>query len=218
MADIITYTDKEQGQVSTEPVNKRWNFGDANEVKTVVNSLSSDIDVNSDRLDDLEATQTGGWGFYVDSQTSPATQVFNTVASKLQIDGVGVTSNETYLPTEIRGVNSLWDNINDKIIPINLGDGYALRLDLTVNSDTGNPTYIEFELDIGGAATPTTTIVNRVIGLPKTPPFDLSISFHYFSLSTFLSNGGQLFLKTDTGTVTVGKRSLMISRSSNGDI
>ncbi|MDC3237486.1 hypothetical protein OAT93_01995 [bacterium] len=44
MADKINYTDKEQGQVSTEPVNKRWNFGDANEVKSVVNSHADDID------------------------------------------------------------------------------------------------------------------------------------------------------------------------------
>ena len=54
MADKITYTEKEQGQVSTEPVNKRWNFGDANEVKSVINSHADDIDDNTSDLGTID--------------------------------------------------------------------------------------------------------------------------------------------------------------------
>lgn len=44
MAGRITYTDKEQGQVSTQPVNRRWQYLDANEVKAIVNAHADDIE------------------------------------------------------------------------------------------------------------------------------------------------------------------------------
>lgn len=46
-ADKITYGDKSQGQVSGFPTNQKWTFGDANEVKDVVNANANDIDQNA---------------------------------------------------------------------------------------------------------------------------------------------------------------------------
>ena len=62
MADQITYGDKSQGQVSGFPTNQKWNFGDANEVKSVVNTNALETDQNTSdlssvipRLDNIEA-------------------------------------------------------------------------------------------------------------------------------------------------------------------
>ena len=157
-----------------------------------------------------------GWGVYQDAETTPATQTITTTPSKIQIDGAGADSNSDYLPREIRGVSELWDTINDKITPINVGDAYDVRIDLTVDSKTGAPTYIQFDLDIGGAASPTIIIVQRILGVAKTPPYSLSIGFPIFSLATFIANGGQLFVSTDVGTLTIGKRQIFIKRDYNG--
>ena len=70
-----------------------------------------------DKINDntTELYNVGGWGHYVDAETTPATQTISTTPSKLQVDGGGGTSESGYLPYEIRGTSELWDTTNDKI-------------------------------------------------------------------------------------------------------
>jgi hypothetical protein len=165
----------------------------------------------------IEIYNAHGWGYYKDAETAPATQVITTTAAKLQIDGLDATSTSAYLPREIRGISELWDTTNDKITPINIGDDYTLRIDLEITAKVGAPSELELQLDIGGGAAPTVVIVDRIISTGKTPPYTVSVGFPIFSLATFKTNGGQLFLKTDTGTVTISGRAISIHRLSNGN-
>lgn len=165
-----------------------------------------------------ELYNTAGWGFYVHDQLTPSTQVVTTTATPLIIDGGGLTSNTAYLPYEIRGTGQLWDTVNNKITPIGVGDGYSMRMDLQVTAKSGSPTELILDLDIGGGATPTIIIVEKIIGTGKTPPYTVSVGFPIFTLGTFNTNGGQLFLSTDAGSVTLTNRSVSIHRISNGQI
>ena len=158
-----------------------------------------------------------GWGYYQDAATSPATQVLTTTPQLLQIDGAGANSNESYLPKEILGTGSLWDAATDTMTPITEGDSYNIRVDLDISAETGAPTFIEAEFDIGGQATPTIVIVDRIVGLAKNAPYQVSIAFPVFSLATFLANGMQIFLCVDAGTITIGERAITIQRVSAGD-
>ena len=162
--------------------------------------------------------ETPGFGFYVHDQTTPSTQVITTTASKLILDGAGATSTSLYLPYEIRGTAELWDTVNNKIVPIDVGDGYTVRIDLQITAKTLTPAELVLELDISGGATPTTVIVERIIGTSKTPPYTVSVGFPFFALATFNANGGQIFLKTDAGTVTLTKRQISIHRISHGQL
>lgn len=179
--------------------------------------LRDAFDKTNDNFDEVYNTQ--GWGYYSDGLTTPATQVFNTTPSQLLIDGLGSTSESGYLPLQIRGVSELWTS--NKITPINIGDSYDLRIDFNITSKTGSPTILNLALDIG--ATPDGTggagsilIVNQAISTAKTPPYSLSIGFPIFSLSAFLANGGSFWLSTDTGTSTIGARSIFIKRDTSG--
>lgn len=157
-----------------------------------------------------------GFGSYVDSEESPAIQVIGTSFSKLLINGAHVDSSSLYLPLEIRGISELWDVANNKINAINIGDGYTMRLDFEVESKTGAPKGIDITLDIGGGSSPTEIEIERIISVSKTAPYKVSIAFPYFTLSNFKSNGGQVFLKTDSGTVSISKRKISIHRISSG--
>lgn len=164
-----------------------------------------------------------GWGYYKDAATTPATQTITTTPSQLQIDGGGSTSESGYLPYEIRGSAELWDTTNDLITPIGVGDSYSLRIDLTISAKTGSPNNITLVLDIG--ATPDGTggagsilIVERNINAAKGTPFKVSVGFSIFTLSTFNTNGGSLWLSTDTGTVTISDRAIQVTRLSSGTI
>tara|TARA_R110001632_G_scaffold122760_1_gene235484 strand:- start:9 stop:617 length:609 start_codon:yes stop_codon:yes gene_type:complete len=155
-----------------------------------------------------------GFGSYIDSES--ATQVITAVESKLLIDGASTSSNSLYLPLQIRGISELWDVTNNKINAINIGDGYTLRLDIEIQSKTGSPKGLDVILDIGGGATPTIIEVERIVGLEKSTPYKVSIAFPYFTLASFKTNGGQIFLKTDIGSVTISKRKISIHRISSG--
>ena len=161
---------------------------------------------------------TAGFGFYVHDQTIPSTQVITTTSSLLVIDGLGSTSTSAYLPYEIRGTAELWDTTTNKITPIDIGDGYTIRIDLNITAKVAVPTELVLQLDINGGASPTTVIVERIISTGKTPPYTVSVGFPFFALSAFNTNGGQIFLSTDSGTVTLTNRQISIHRISHGQL
>lgn len=155
-----------------------------------------------------------GWGYYTDAESAPATQTFNNTPSKLQIDGGGASTEENYLPLAIRGSASLWDTVNDKITPIAIGDSYDLRINLEVTAEAASPTEIRFQLDIGGGGSPTIVVASDYVPSGRSTPYVVSFAMPIFTLSTFLANGGQIFISTDTGSITVAGRGIYISKNS----
>jgi hypothetical protein len=71
-------------------------------------------------------------------------------------------------------------------------------------------------LDIGTGATPTIEILHDDLSTAKTAPFTKVFTFPYFTLDTFIANKGKMYLATDTGTVDIGLRKLLIVRTSSG--
>ena len=155
-----------------------------------------------------------GWGYYQDDS---AEQTFNTTDAKLSIDGTGTETTEAYLPLDIRGSASLWDTTNDKITPTAVGDAYEARINLPITSRT-SANYAEVTLDIGGGASPTIVIHTSRIETNRTAPFSHSVVIPISCLSTFVTNGGQVFISTDTGSIGITDPSILIVRTHKEDI
>jgi len=151
-----------------------------------------------------------GWAYYVDSLATP-TIVIGTTYTQITIDGLGATIDD-YLPKEIRGVSQLWTG--SKITPISEGDDYDGRLDITVTAKTGTPTLIDVILDISGGVAGTNKVLTGYIQTGGTVPYDQSLPMDFFALSTFIANGGKIYARTDTGTITIGRRNIKINRKS----
>ena len=149
-----------------------------------------------------------GWGFYKDGA---AEQTFNTTNAKLSIDGADSII-ETALPREIRGTGNLWDVTTDDITPIRAGDSYNVRLDLPVTART-SANYAEVTVDIGATGGVTIPVVVRRVEVSRTPPFTVSIGFPIYCLSTFVTNGGQIFIKTDTGSIGITAPGILLDRN-----
>lgn len=185
--------------VGYDPLDLEWNvYGNSESI------------ITSDRI-----TPTG-WAFYQDGETSPVTQVLTTTPQKLQIDGLGSQTEKGFLPKSIRGIGDLWDVVNDKITPITIGDSYDLGIDIEVTAKTGGVGQIILTIDIGGGPTITVPIITIDSFVGKTPPFTKRISSLFFTLAAFKTNGGQIFVATDAGTVTIAARQITISRNSSG--
>lgn len=186
----ITYDNKVNVRTLPNPENEKGTAGTFNEIKAAVNAL---YDIP-------------GWGYYQDSGATPIN--VTTAPVLLGINKSVVVEN--YLPQPIRGTGTLF--AGNKITPIRLGDSYDSRLDLTVESKSGNPNYIIMQLDIGGQTTPTNVMAERDIVIQKTPPFKTNVSLPFFTLADFMANGGQIFIKTDVGSCTVSNRAIFIKR------
>jgi hypothetical protein len=52
----------------------------------------------------------------------------------------------------------------------------------------------------------------------KTPPYTISVGIPIFCLATFVTNGGQIFLKTDTGTLDITAPSIFLDMNTSGNI
>jgi len=152
-----------------------------------------------------------GWAYYADSLATP-TITINTSYTQITIDKLGASTNELYLPKEIRGVSTLFDS--NKITPISVGDDFDGRFDCTITAKTGSPTAIEFIIDISGATAGSNKAFTGWIQAIGNAPYDQSLPIDYFALATFLANGGRLYARTDTGMVTIGRRNIKISRKS----
>lgn len=165
---------------------------------------------NSDKLEPT------GWGFYVDNASTNLN--LSTTPVLFDVNALDPTSDEDYLPSALIDQNlSLWDTTTNTITPALLGDSYTLRVQTVVNNTSGNPIRMSLNLDIGGGASPTTVIASdsKTIkggGFPQTYLFTM----HFFSKSQFLIGKGRVFLSLDTGTVEIGARSILLTRSSSG--
>lgn len=152
-----------------------------------------------------------GWGYYADSLTTPSITIGTTYA-QITIDALGALTNTNYLPLEIRGTSNLWSG--NKITPISVGDDYDGRFDVTISAKSGSPSYIEVILDISGSTAGTNKVFTGYIQTGNATPYDQSLPLDFFSLTTFLANGGRLYAKVDTGSVTLTRRNIKISRKS----
>jgi len=170
-----------------------------------------------------ELYDIGGWGYYRDGETITPTETFDATPKKLLIDNTSLLTNTAYLPYEIRGISELWDNINNKITPIALGDSYEVRIEIGITSVNSNPTRFNIGLDIG-TVQDGTGIGNSILVVQDSRtlrtgvPQNHTVSFPIFSLSTFMANGGSLWIDVDSGSIDVVKRSIFISRTSRGQI
>jgi len=167
--------------------------------------------VTSDRI------TPGGWGFYVDDNSGGAQTIPNGVgnAVKFDVNGLDAQSNEDYLPPALKGQGNLWDVAANKLNAFVLGDSYDFRIQFTITGVSANPDRITCVLDIGGAAGITIGIAEDTKSITGTPQ-TMIFTFPYFTLATFVANGGQVFLYTDSGSADIEDRSVFIERISSG--
>jgi len=175
--------------------------------------LRTAFDKINDNFDELYSV--AGWGYYQDSLATPTITV-NTSFTQITIDALGSLTNENYLPYQIRGISNLWES--NIITPINIGDDYDGRLDVQITGRTGSPTYIEFIIDIGASTPDTNRVFTGYMLSTNATPYRQNLPLDFYTLTTFVTNGGKIYARVDTGTVTIGNRAIKISRKGRGTI
>jgi hypothetical protein len=135
-----------------------------------------------------------GWEYCVDSTyTSGSPLALSNDRVLLPCDGLGATSENGYLPS---GVSELWNTTLNKVVSANIGNAFEIRIQFTVLPGGVNDEWFDIEFDIGDGA-PDIVIASRTITAPKgTSAFVASVAVPLFSLATFVTNGGKIYINT----------------------
>lgn len=140
------------------------------------------------------------WASYVDSSYAATPVTIGTTRTQLVCDKDSVTENGLVGP-------ALWDSSANVMRPRAVGEAYIIRLNLEAERlTTGNDELI-VELDIGGSVgviyrTTSTVSLSGV----RSHSFEIPV----FCLSTFVANGGALYLTTQGGDFEISGLSLFI--------
>ena len=157
------------------------------------------------------STRVTGWAQYGDSQhteLSPLSiQSGNT--SIINIDGLTNTV-KTNLPT---GVSDLYDTSTSKITPVSEGDYYTATLQFKAKNSSSNGDATVF-FDLGGSFPrlfASTFRFNRGAGVGH----EYYLTFCFYSLGTFIANGGLIKMEAGVGNTELYDVILQINKTHN---
>ena len=151
-----------------------------------------------------------GWAQYGDTQYTPVNPFIVTAGSRVKLPNNGLAVINKELPL---GVASLYDLTNQKILGIADGDGYLLRVNFKCYTDSQNG-FAELSLDIGGTLgeiIEALIIFPRGTGSNNVRPY--SSTTLTYSLGTFVSNGGDVFIEGIRGSTSIYDITYVIQRT-----
>ena len=157
------------------------------------------------------STTKQGWENIEDDNTTSI--VVSDSPVKLTFNGLGSNTNLNYRPQG----NEMYNTTTQRFTPVNIGDAGELRVYMKSVTLSGNPTRIDLIFDIGTSdASPLIPIYEHSYTLKSGNVQPLSMHFSWFQLGTFLNNGGQIFAVANSGTVTIGQRSIFNKKDMDG--
>lgn len=161
---------------------------------------------------DSDSAKWSGWAQYGDSNyTNISPLVVNSgQTSTINLDGL-LNTVKTQLPEES---TDLYNTVSSKITPVSSGDGYSMSLAFNGISSSNNGDATIF-VDIGGSFTrlfPKTFRFNRGAGVSH----EYYFVFNFYSLGTFIANGGLIKIESGQGNTSIYDIILQIHRTHKG--
>lgn len=188
---------------------RNWVFNSDN---LTVNKRVYDLPDEDAQLATLNSTPNwSGWAQYGDSQYTSASPLVTSQGSTSVIDLDGLSNTvKSQLPV---GVSDLYDTATSKILPVNIGDGYSLSLSYKASNTSNNGDFTIF-IDIGGSFTRIFPDVKRT-PRGQNVAHEFVTSLNYYTLGTFLANGGFIKIESGTGATSLYDISLQIHKTHN---
>lgn len=150
-----------------------------------------------------------GWAQYGDSKYTELLPLVVSAGttSVIDIDGLSNTI-KTQLPV---GVSDLYDVSTSKITPISSGDGYIFTLGFKASNTSNNGDATIF-VDIGGVFN---RLFARVFRFPRGSgtAHEFYFSSSFYTLNTFLANGGLIKIESGIGNTSVYDIVLQVHRT-----
>ena len=159
------------------------------------------------------ALGTLGWAQYGDTIYTEVSPLVVGVGAEVLLTNNAGNNITSQLPV---GVDKLYDGSTNKITPVNLGDGYNLRIDFERYS-TSQAGYGEIKLHIGGTQGVIMSIpveFPRGTGSENSRPF--TVTEFVYSFTDFINNGGSLSYESIRGTTSIYNIRIIIAKVIEG--
>lgn len=149
-----------------------------------------------------------GWAYYTDSVYTEASPLVVSQGTEAVIRLNGNTTIKSQLPD---GVTDFYDVVSGKITPDKVGDGYSFSVGFQAKSSSNNGDFT-LSIDIG---TPVGKIFPKVLRLPRGSgqEHDFYVTMQGYSLSTFVTNGGEITIGSGAGQTSLYNIVLQIHRT-----
>jgi hypothetical protein len=157
-----------------------------------------------------ERERQTGWAQYKDNVYTSSNVLSITSGATVNLPNNAGSTITSQLPY---GVTSFYDESTTKITPENSGDFYIIRVDFTAYTNNNNGLF-EIQLDIGGLQG---VIFSDTFDFPRgtgsANARKISTSIGFYTLDTFVANGGQFKIKGITGTTSIYDINFVVSRT-----
>jgi hypothetical protein len=186
-----------------------YNFLVSNDVVELIDTASGKWVLKS--LGEKPTPVFTGWAQYKDTTYNVGSPLVmaSTVRTKL-LNNAGIVLN-SQLPT---GVTSFWDETTNKLLAVNENDSFILDVRFKAKSTSVNDSFT-ISIDIGGALGEITANSKLFIKAANTEQ-NFSIPLHYFTGSTFITNGGEIYIQSTTGELSIYDINFLITRVHKG--
>lgn len=167
--------------------------------------LIEDLDIDNSASGELNP-----YGVYIDTTYQESSPLAITALTRTKVvnNGGAATSVEVDMPAGA----SFWDDVDSKLTPVQEQDCYSIMVQFKAEPATANQ-YVTLELDIGGAQ-PILVSESKPL-LAGVAPNSLTFNWTVPCSSTFLTNGGELYL-TPSDDIDLWDLSLNVVRIRKG--
>jgi hypothetical protein len=186
-----------------------YNFLETNDVVELIDVASNKWVLKS--LGEKPTPVFTGWGRYEDTlYTSSSPLIITaTIRSKL-LNNAGIVIN-SQLPT---GVTAFWNGTTNKLIAVNSLDVFTTSIRFKGKSTTANDSF-KIAVDIGGAVGEVLLDCELFTKAANTEQ-SFTIPLHYITSSAFIINGGEIFITSTTGQLSIYEINFLITRVHKG--
>lgn len=148
-----------------------------------------------------------GWAQYRDTVFTASNKFAVAALDTATMPNMAHSIINSYLPN---GVDSLYNRVDTTLIGVNIGDHYSIRIDFKAEVSVNNG-YCDVLLDIGGSQG---IILDKVVTFPRgsNTTHSFSITTDYYTLNTFVANGGKLRIYAADGDLEVWDINYVIFR------
>lgn len=166
-----------------------------------------DGDANDEAVNYKQLINRTGWAQYSDNVYTVGSPLTINQGVSTKLTNNAATSITTQLP---EGVTGFWSNSTNKITPENDGDFYQVNVRFTGESSVADGVF-DVYVDIGA---PMNEIVRETRTFRKGAgnPQDFNFTFQLFSASTFVANGGEIYVESISGDTDVYDIQIIINR------
>lgn len=160
----------------------------------------------------VEVKNRTGGAQYIDDIYSELEPLTITQGNRVKLTCNNATVINNNIPSDF--INGMWDNTNNKLLAVNNKDIFSTEIRFKAKNSVNNG-FFDIEIDISGSV----GVISRVSqNFTRSADTEQSFKpiFNYFTGTTFISNGGEIYINAVKGNLEIYDIEILPNRIHKG--